>query len=494
MSHATTALPRPLLRADQVRELDRIAIVEEGIPGAELMERAGMAVYRTLRARWPEARRLRVWCGGGNNGGDGFVVARLARQAGLAATVTAVMDPAGLQGDARVMAEAAVAAGVTVVPLGGGGDPGEADLMVDALLGTGIDRELTGAFREAVAAVNGSRRPVVAVDIPSGLHADSGRVMGLAVRATVTVSFIGLKRGLFTGAGPEYAGQVLYHGLGVPDRVLSRVTPAAVRLDGSEVRLAPRPRDAHKGVSGHVVVVGGDHGMGGAPRLAALGAARAGAGLVSVATRPEYALPWQPELMTLGVGGQEEIAPVLARASVVVLGPGLGQGAWGQSLAAAAFAAARPLVVDADALNLLAQVPRRRDDWVLTPHPGEAARLLASDVATVQGDRFAAVTALAEGYGGVVVLKGAGTLVAGGRRPLSVCTAGNPGMATGGMGDLLAGVIGALLAQGLEPGAAARAAVCLHARAADRAARDGERGLLATDLLPHLRVLVNRSR
>jgi NAD(P)H-hydrate epimerase len=259
--------------------------------------------------------------------------------------------------------------------------------------------------------------------------------------------------------------------------------------------LPPRPRDSHKGDNGHVLCIGGDHGSGGAIVLCAQAALRAGAGLASVATRAWHVvavLARQPEAMAHAVESTEDLLPLLARADVVAIGPGLGQGEWGRAMLAAALACAKPLVLDADALNLLAASPRAVPDGaVLTPHPGEAARLLGSGTATVQADRAGAAQALAARHEAVVVLKGMGTLVAAPGRATRVVEAGNPGMATGGMGDLLTGAIAALRAQGLPAFDAASCGALLHAHAGDVAARDGERGLLPTDLLACLRRCAN---
>ncbi len=489
-------LPAELYRAAQVRELDRLAIEERGIPGYTLMSRAGQACFSALREIWPEAERVVVVCGAGNNAGDGYVVARLAKQAGLESHALWLRDPRELRGDAWRAAQDAAAAEVPIQPFQTA-PLLDAEVVVDALLGTGLEREVSGRWREAVERINGHHAGVLAVDIPSGLHADRGAVLGAAVRADVTVSFIGLKQGLFTGQGPACCGRVIFDALGAPADLYAEQRPAALRYVGQDLpRLLPRrSRSAHKGSHGHVLVVGGDHGMAGAARMAAESAARVGSGLVSVATRSDHAsvqAALRPELMFRGVEDGDSLDPLLERATVVVVGPGLGQTAWGRVLLETVLDAARPLVVDADGLNLLVGHPRRRDDWVLTPHPGEAARLLGSDSATVEADRFAAVTELADRFGGVAVLKGAGTLVAAADEPVTVCVSGNPGMGSGGMGDVLTGVIAGLLAQGLSPLEAARAGVYLHGRAGDLAAEEGgERGLMALDLLPQLRRLVN---
>ncbi len=484
----------PLYRAEQVREMDRRALGQAGIAGHELMSRAGAALFAVLRERWPEARRIGVLCGAGNNGGDGWVVARLALAAGLDVTVLALVDPARLQGDAALAARAAAEAGVRSRPFAG--TLPEADVWVDALLGTGLARPVSGAWAEAIGRLNAGGRPVIAVDVPSGLDADTGAIRGAAVRAAVTVSFIGRKFGLYTAAGPECAGERRFDELGVPAGVAAGLAPHGwLAVPGLVARWLPaRHRNAHKGDFGHVLVVGGQPGMAGAARLAAAAALRTGAGLVSLATHPAHAAvaaAERPELMARGVGGDAELGPLLARAGVVAVGPGLGQAEWGRHLFEACLASGLPLVVDADGLNLLAGAPRVCDRWILTPHPGEAARLLDRPVAEVQADRHAAVRELATRYGGVAVLKGAGTLVSDGET-VAVVDRGNPGMGSGGMGDLLTGTVAALLAQGLAAPAAALLGAWLHAEAGDRAAAEGgERGLLASDLLPWLRRLAN---
>ncbi len=488
-------LPYALYRAAQVREFDRIAIQDFGIPGEALMERAGAAAFARLRDRWPALRDIAVVAGTGNNGGDGFVVARLAREAGLAVRVLQVGDPARIGGDARTSLERYLALGGEHRPFRR--LPPEARLIVDGLFGTGLDRPVAGAWAEAIAAINAHPAPVLALDIPSGLHADTGCVLGEAVRAELTVSFIGLKQGLFTADGPECSGTVVFEGLDVPAAIYGWQVLSARRIDwGRFGPLLPRrPRGAHKGRFGHVLVVGGDLGMAGAARLAGEAALRTGAGLVSVATRPEHVaaiVAGRPELMVHGVGTAAEAAPLLDRATVVAVGPGLGRGPWGRALLGSALGAGVPLVVDADALNLLAETPQHRPDWILTPHPGEAARLLGTGTAQIHADRFAAAAAVQQRYGGVAVLKGAGSIVQGpGTRPPAVCSGGNPGMASGGVGDVLTGIVAGLLAQGLPADDAAEVGVCVHAAAGDRAAADGERGLIAADLFAPLRALLN---
>jgi NAD(P)H-hydrate epimerase len=488
-------LPTQLYRAVQVQRLDKTAIEQFQIPGETLMERAGAAAFALLCTRWPKAQRICVLCGVGNNGGDGFVVARLAHGAGLSVRVMQVGALERIGGDADAMRKKLIATGADVGQLSASA-LGQADVVVDALLGTGLKGEVTGEWLQAITAINNAGRPVLAIDIPSGLHADTGRVLGAAVRADATISFIGLKQGLFTGHGPDYAGVVAFDALAVPVAVYRGVPTSATRLSDDFVQqvLGPRARTAHKGDFGHALIVGGDHGMGGAARLAAESAARVGAGLVSVATRASHVVAinaGRPELMCSGVASEQEIRPMIDRASVIGIGPGLGQSEWSRKMFAAAMASKLPLVVDADGLNLLAQAPAQRDNWVLTPHPGEAARLIGHRVADIQNDRFAAARELQQRFGGVVVLKGAGTLVATPDLAIALCNAGNPGMASGGMGDVLTGVIAGFIAQGFAPKDAAYLGVQVHAMAGDRAARDGERGLLAGDVMEQLRGVVN---
>jgi len=484
----------PLYSAVQMRELDRLAIEAAGIPGYTLMNRAAGAAWSALRSRWPQARTLVVLCGAGNNGGDGFVLARQARADERSVRVLQLGDEQRIRGDALTARAAWLEAGGGVEPFTAAALDG-ADLIVDAVLGTGFAGRLDTHWVGAIDAVNGMAAPVVAMDIPSGLHADTGHVADAAIRAQLTVTFIGHKPGLYTGEGPAHTGEIVCADLDLPPGVLRHVAPAALLQHGPAAGLlsTPRPRTAHKGRFGHVLVVGGDHGMAGAARLAGEAALRGGAGLVSVATRVEHAA-WIsagcPELMCHGVADARDLQPLLAKATVIVIGPGLGRSSWAQALLARVLTAGQPRVVDADALNLLAQDPVHSEHCILTPHPGEAARLAGVDTGVVQADRFAAARAISARYGGVTVLKGAGTVIhAPGRLPV-VCAAGNPGMASGGMGDVLSGVLGALLAQGMALPEAAVSGVCLHAGAADRAARDGERGMLARDVIGALRGVI----
>lgn len=489
---ALLAHRRALYTVDQLRTLERAALAALGISGPELMARAAQAAFHSLRRHWPQAGHVTVHCGPGNNGGDGFLLAGLARAAGLQVELVALGDAS--RGDAAAARMAWQAHGGKLRLWAAASELPTTELHVDALYGIGLDRAPMPSVASLIGQINASGQPVLALDVPSGLNADTGHAPGAVIRAERTITFVAAKRGLHTGQAADLVGTPELATLGIPDSVYAHCEPDAQLLAASA--LSPRARHANKGSYGHVLVIGGDHGMAGAVRLAGESALRTGAGLVSVATRAGHASALhaaRPELMVHAVDGPQALQPGLDRASVLALGPGLGQAAWGHALWLTALDAGKSLVLDADGLNLLAREPRRFSaPTVLTPHPGEAGRLLGLRTEEVECDRYAAARALARRYCAVVVLKGAGSLIADPDGRLDVCPWGNPGMASGGMGDLLTGIIAALLAQGCSAWHAACLGVGLHARAGDRAAlAGGERGLLASDLLAPLRALGN---
>lgn len=484
-------LPTALYDAAQLRELDA-RLIAAGTDGFTLMQRAAHAAWRALRRRWPQVQAISVLAGRGNNAGDGYLVAALARRAGWRVRVLAVGAPEALQGDARRAYQEACAAGVAVETCGD--CPALDGVLVDALLGTGLKAEVREPYAGLIRLVNASGLPVLAIDLPSGLDASTGRRMGEAINATLTVTFIGLKVGLFTGDGPDLTGELVFDDLQADPLEVARSPVLAERLAGARLpRLAPRRPTAHKGQFGHVLVVGGEHGTGGASLLASEAALRSGAGMVSLASRGAHSVAAQarlPEVMSRGVASGNELQRMIDRADVLVVGPGLGQGAWARALLATAAAAPQPQVWDADALNLLAAgAVTLPADTLITPHPGEAARLLGESVGTVQGDRIAALRALVQRYRCVVVLKGAGSLIGAPDGRLALCDRGHPAMASAGLGDVLAGVLGALRGQGLAAFEAACLGVWLHARAGELAGRLG-RGLAASDLIPAIRGLL----
>ncbi|MEG0185447.1 MAG: NAD(P)H-hydrate dehydratase [Stenotrophomonas sp.] len=479
------------------RTLDARASALAGDAGWGLMAQAGQAAWHCLLQHWPQARRIGVVVGSGNNGGDGYVLAGHALQAGRQVQVVALPG----KGPSTALAQRAASdfrsAGGRVTDFDG--VLPEADVWVDALFGLGLDRAPAAAALALIEALNAQSAPVLALDVPSGVDADRGSAPGVAVKAAVTVQFIVAHRGLYTGDALEYAGARELAPLQLPDAAWQDVLPAVHRWaqDRLPPLLPPRRANSHKGESGHVLCVGGNHGSGGAIALAAEAALRAGAGLLSIGTRRDHVGPLLarlPEAMTHAVEDGDVLPALLAKARVVAIGPGLGQDDWARALYARVLQSGLPLVIDADALNLLARDARALPDAILTPHPGEAARLLETTTAAIQLDRHASAQALAERYHAVVVLKGAGSIIAAPGRTPRLIAAGNPGMAVGGMGDLLTGIIASLRAQGLPAFDAAAGGALLHALAGDIAAADGARGLLPTDLLAPLRRLANPER
>lgn len=489
-------LPANIYTSTQVKELDRFAMDGFQLSGNILMERAGEAAFKLLRQHWPDKRKLAVFCGTGNNGGDGFVIARLAIEQDLAVRVFQMGEASKLQGDALAAQQRMLGAGLTpetyqAQPLD------EFDIFVDAMLGTGIHGAVNAITAHAVEAMNAQPAPILAVDVPTGLNADTGAFQGKVIEADVTITYIGMKQGLLTGEGPEHCGELYFDDLNIPAGVYDMRSPSGHCLNYTQLiqSLPRRSRHAHKGDYGHALIVGGGPGMPGAIRLAGEAAMRTGAGRVTLVTHPGHAAvvnSSRPELICYGVEQADEIKPLLDLASVVAIGPGLGQSDWARQLVALVLDSGLPVVVDADALNILAESNQHNDNWVLTPHPGEAGRLLGKSTAEIQADRFSSIDELTRQFGGVAVLKGAGSLVKARKSLVSICPHGNPGMASGGMGDVLTGVIAGLIAQGLARQEAAELGVCIHSLAGDEAARTvGERGMLASDLMPWIRRLVN---
>ncbi|RBW48370.1 NAD(P)H-hydrate dehydratase [Marinobacter sp. F3R11] len=499
--HAGGSLSDALFSADSVRRIDQYIIERQGVDGFELMQAAARAAFRRLVGHWPEVERLLVLCGAGNNGGDGYLVAAKAVSQGLTVRCIAVAPTERLGGDARKAWQKAVADGVEVQELADLDEPGlasvfeSAELIVDAMLGTGVSGAPKEPFASVISRCNRSGLPVLAVDLPSGLNVTSGAAEGEVIQAALTVTFIGRKLGLYTGQGAAVCGDVIVETLNADAGVVeSGERPIAMLQRWNSVKklLPARAANAHKGRFGHVLVVAGDRGFGGAGILAAEAAVRSGAGLVSLATRPEHvtaALARCPSVMVQGLIHGSELPAMLDSATVIVCGPGLGRNAWGQQMLQQVVESGKPRVLDADALNLLSsRVTTCASTQILTPHPGEAARLLGCTVPEIEVDRIAAANKLQSLYGGVVLLKGAGTVIASGMDVVDIAGGSNPGMATGGMGDVLSGIIGALYAQMIDtPAHAATIGAVVHLEAACRASADkGHMGLIPTDVIDAL--------
>lgn len=498
----------PVCTAIQAKACDQQAIETMPVKGFTLMKRAGGALFRTLRHYWPDATKVLVACGGGNNGGDGYVLARLAYDEGLSVDVRYLVSPDRLQNEAAEAYAWMTESGLEAMPWSG--DLVGADLIVDALLGIGLQGEVRAECVEAINRINDSNLPVLAVDIPSGLCSDTGYPLGAAVRAQVTQTFIVHKRGLLTGKAVDYVGRLEFDDLRVPKpiRLAQNDDFRLLESQASAGLLTPRARSAHKGHFGHVLVIGGNYGMAGACLLAAEAACRVGAGLVSVATRPSHiaaVVSRRPEVMAHGVETVADLDALIERVSVVVIGPGLGRDSWAQLMLVSVLQRIKDdhsaqrlrVVLDADALNLIAERNMSlMPECVMTPHPGEAARLLDCSVTEVESDRYHSAKILSEKYGCTAVLKGAGTIIWQHRNNASenespgvVVKGGNPGMATGGMGDVLSGIIGGMIAQfGLS---AVPMAAAIHMGAADVAAkRCGEMALLPSDVIEALTTIL----
>lgn len=488
----------PLYSAEQLYAHEQ-ALFAAGETALGLMTRAGAALWRELRAHWPQAERIGVLVGSGQNAGDGLVLARLARAAGCSVVLFGWFEAPRACGAAAQAWAALQTDDADWVVVRDEGVLAGLDVIVDAGFGIGIapNRCITEAPARWIAAVNGAHQRgvgVISADLPSGLHADTG-AGDLVIYADVTVCFLALKLGLFTGRGPAVAGKIISANLNQPAPVASGV--AQLLLDVPP--LPAKPRDGHKGSFGCVLVIAGNQGMAGAARMAAEAALRMGAGKVIVATHPEHAAVLgvgRPELIVHGITDTAQLAALLPLADALVLGPGLGRDSWAQSLAELALIAPCPKVVDADGLYWLAQCPTPRAQsegtLIITPHPAEAAQLLGCTLQTVAADRLHAARALAQRFGALAVLKGAGSVLA---LPdgLLICGRGSPALATAGTGDVLAGVIGGLLAIRAAAGRdVLTRAVCWHAVAGEwLAAESGAWGAVATDLLPPIRALAN---
>lgn len=490
----TPSLPYSVWPVEALAGLEREGADALGITLFELMQRAGEAAFAQLRQRYPAAQHWLLLCGHGNNGGDGYIVARLAQSAGLTVTLMAVAGRKALPEEAQQARDAWLAAG-GVIHDAAIAWPDQVDVIVDALLGTGLNRPPEGPYQQLIDRANHHPAPVFAIDVPSGLVAANGTVPGSVIQAEHTLTFIALKPGLLTGKARDVVGHLHFHALSLDAWLDSQPAPL-MRYDATSLMqwLPPRRPTSHKGDHGKLLVIGGDHGTAGAIRMTAEAALRSGSGMVRVLTHKDNVGPLltaRPELMVQELSAAA-IEAGLAWADVIVIGPGLGQNEWGKNALKKTENSQKPMLWDADALNLLAISPDKRQNRILTPHPGEAARLLNCKIGDIESDRLLAARRLAKRYGGTVVLKGAGTLIADETGKMAIADVGNAGMASGGMGDVLSGIIGSLAGQKLALYDAACAGCVAHGAAAEAVAkRQGTRGMLATDLFSELYLFVN---
>lgn len=494
MNFINNSLQYPVYSKEQIQTLETKAISEHNIKSYQLMQNAGKAAFNFIREFYPDAKRIIVVAGAGNNAGDGYVLARLLHQAEYYCAAMPVVPITKLRGDAmRAQNEFAIHDGIDVDPAE---EFPECDLIVDALFGTGLSRPIEGDFADIIETINAAPTPVLSIDIPSGLSANSGNPLGPTVYASHTITFIGIKSGLITADARNYTGKVIVDTLNLPDILFEQAENLGLSMSDSLVSrlLPPRKASAYKNNFGHVLVIGGNIGYPNAARLAAEAAARTGAGLVSVATHPDNVAAVASgcaSLMVKGIHEPSDLSDLLQKADVIAIGPGLGQDKWAQKIFARVVDSSKPLVIDADALRLLGKNPSKCDHWVLTPHPGEAAALLACSSNDIQSNRASSALAIQEQYAGITVLKGAGTLTCS-EQQIYFCTAGNVSLATGGTGDVLTGIIASLIAQGISLLDAANAGTMLHGKAAELASKDGTRGVLAQDLFPAIYKLVNQ--
>lgn len=490
-----------LYSAKTVRDIDQAAIDNLHNGEIRLMNRAGTAAFEELLEAFGQPSLITVFCGSGNNAGDGYILAARAAQRLIPVKVIELGKASHFSAQTLQARQFAEQNKVEFIPFSDNLALNQG-VIVDSLLGTGVNGALKPVFLQAIEKINSSGLPVLAMDIATGLNADTGSVNEVAVKADITVTFVGAKLGLFTGCGPVVSGEVIYHSLDISEKIYENFTPIAQLMELYNLLeyLPQFEGDEYKSQRGHCMIIGGDQGYGGAAVLAAEASLKVGSGLTSVATQPEHIsaiLARCPEIMACGVISGQQLEPLLEKPSILVVGPGLGRSPWSEQLLQKAVATGLPMVLDADALNILAEgrVVRRdhKQPWVLTPHVGEAARLLDISVEEIQADRFSAVLKIKQKYNAVVLLKGPGTIVSSEDDTFKICPYGNPAMATAGMGDLLSGIIGGLMAQGLDGQRAVELGCCLHSSAADElVSASGNRGVTASDILPWVKKLLNQ--
>lgn len=499
-----------LYTASETRKIDNLAIKEKGISGYSLMQMAAEFTLDVILREFSPVEELIIFCSKGKNSGDGFLLGSFAKEFGLEVTIVMSNTSNVIKGVSRKAFEEMKDAKVKIISTKSVSKLKVSNkaVIVDALIGTGLKGNLRKNIKESILALNklGVKLPVLSLDIPSGVNPDTGDADDIAVYADITATFVAQKRGCFTSVGKKFSGEIIYSDLEIPKNLFSKITSTSYVVDyeDSISKVVYREQDAHKGHFGNVLIIGGDRGLGGAGLLSSRAAVYSGAGLTSLVTRPEHvsaSLVSCPEVMVKGVDSGQDIEEHLVKPDVIAIGPGLGQSAWSEQMIQRVFWEAEKrdvsVIMDADALNLLTKLklssnlPKR---LILTPHPGEASRLLNTSVAVIESNRFSAAAKIQKKFNATVVLKGSGTVIchkSGGTQKWGICDSGNPGMATGGMGDVLTGIIAGLLAQGLTLKEAAEAGVDLHAKAADQASLEfGEAGLTSSDVINELKYLL----
>ena len=483
-----------LYSSEQVYELDRLAINNDKQSGQQLMQKAADSVWREIQSRWPDYQQIVIFAGSGNNGGDAFALAYRALKAGYRVRLFYLGNLSNQSVESayyRNLWEQS----------GGSSEPWQeqefqADIIVDGLLGIGLSQPLNQQWLDLVKRINNHSAIRVCIDIPSGLNANTGSAMPLAIAADLTVSFIGRKQGCYLADGPDICGEKVFNDLGLSSVSVSKVDATLQVLDVDRVCLPPRRKqNSFKNQYGHVLVIGGGPGMSGAAQLSALAALRCGSGLVSLSVHPDNYTIAASQNVELMVSTWMDLPQQLAKATVIVLGPGLGNTEDAGHLLQQLKTVNLPMVVDADALHIDFVDAIQSTDVVLTPHPGEMARLLNATTALVQQDRVNALNQVIQRWDHVCLLKGFGTLIGKNKYPLALCKNGHPGMATAGTGDVLAGLIAGYIAQGLDTFTATKSAVLIHALAAERYALEQDADcLIATDIIGQLPRVVKNLR
>jgi hydroxyethylthiazole kinase-like uncharacterized protein yjeF len=488
-----TQFPNLAYSIENTRLLDKLAIEDLKISGFKLMDRAAAAAFKAVKQHWPDAKSVAVFCGAGNNGGDAYLLAKLCLQEGMQVSVFTI--------GGKCKTEVAQKAQTEWLSVGDA--PKEfnqeiitADLIIDGILGTGLKSKVDKAYTKVIDAINSVNKPILSLDIPSGLDGDTGVSLGPTVKASATITFITIKTGLIQNEGYNHTGKLLFDNLGVPAEVYSKVAASlkCISYESLKPIFPNRKQNCHKGTNGHVCVIGGGSlGFSGAVCLASEAALRSGSGVVSCII-PECSLPLMSrlpaEVMCHAAESADDVSDVLEKIQVIVFGPGLGQSTWSKKIFSKMLTMPHNRIIDADGLNLLAKTPKYCDTWILTPHPREAARLLNISVEEVQADRISSVKQIQSKYGGTIVLKGAGTLIAT-KDDVVIFPKAVPSLATAGTGDVLSGIIGALLAQGVSTTQAAYIGVVVHSSAGMLEQSLGALGMLASDLFLHIRSLLN---
>ena len=498
--NASHMLSKKIFSTQKISSIERSAILEKKGNDLTLMRKAARFSWNEIRKKYPNTKKWLILCGIGNNAGDGMALASIALKNNFDVKIYYFFPEKTFTGCAAVVHNElkclAPQNTLEIIDYLDEGILNDSDLIIDAIFGIGINRPIDNSKIPKINLINNQDAAIVSLDIPSGVHPDSGQIMGAAIRASMTITFISHKLCFYFGEGKDLSGDIKCSHLNISQKYFSGLTEdmRIINKSYTQKKLLKRKSDTHKGDYGHVLIVGGGPGMHGAALLSGESSLRGGAGKVTIFMHESHRSlinKARPELMFIFSNEGINIQSILSKVDVVAIGPGLGLDDWARSVFKYVNLSNKPLVVDADALNILSEKNLKRDDWVLTPHPGEAATLMGKSSLEIQENRLLYLKKLKDSYGGTIVLKGKNTLIGSKDIVTNICTQGNPGMASAGMGDVLTGLIAAMISQGMDHFEAASVGVEVHARAGDLAARGGERGLIAGDVINEIRGCVN---